>query len=94
MLTLFKLESRSSLSYSTEIVLGTEVCFTLVVVTGSFVELPADGDGDKVLFSSGDLAAGASDEVVFTAPAPGEYNVLCTVPGHSAIMQGQLIVTA
>jgi plastocyanin len=51
-------------------------------------------DGDKVLFSSGDIVAGADEEVVFTAPAPGEYNVLCTVPGHSAIMQGRLIVTA
>jgi plastocyanin len=51
-------------------------------------------DGDKVLFSSGNVVAGASDQVTFTAPAPGEYNVLCTVPGHSAVMQGKLIVTA
>jgi uncharacterized cupredoxin-like copper-binding protein len=49
-------------------------------------------DGDKVLFSSGTIAAGDSAEVVFTAPDPGEYNVLCTIPGHSAIMQGRLIV--
>jgi plastocyanin len=51
-------------------------------------------DGDKVLFSSGNVAAGAGDQVTFTAPAPGEYNVLCTVPGHGAVMQGKLIVTA
>ena len=50
-------------------------------------------DGDKILFSSGNVAAGTSDEVRFTAPAPGTYNVLCTVPGHSALMQGRLIVT-
>jgi len=50
-------------------------------------------DGDKVLFSSGNVAAGTGDDLVFTAPAPGEYNVLCTVPGHSAVMQGRLIVT-
>lgn len=60
-------------------------------------EIPAnyveENDGDKVLFSSGDVPAGASEAVRFTAPAPGEYNVLCTVPGHSAIMQGRLIVT-
>lgn len=51
-------------------------------------------DADKVLFTSGNLAASSSDQVAFTAPAPGEYNVLCTVPGHSAVMQGRLIVTA
>ena len=51
-------------------------------------------DGDKVLFSSGTVAAGASDEVRFTAPEPGTYNVLCTVPGHSVLMQGRLIVTS
>ena len=50
-------------------------------------------DGDKVLFSSGTLAAGTADEVRFTAPAAGTYNVLCTVPGHSVLMQGRLIVT-
>jgi plastocyanin len=50
-------------------------------------------DGDKVLFSSGDVPAGSNEEVKFTAPAAGEYNVLCTVPGHSAIMQGRLMVT-
>ena len=51
-------------------------------------------DGDKILFSSGNVAAGTNDEVRFAAPAPGTYNVLCTVPGHSAIMQGRLIITA
>jgi plastocyanin len=60
-------------------------------------EIPANydvaTDVNKVLFSSGNVAAGADEAVRFTAPAPGEYNVLCTVPGHGAIMQGRLVVT-
>ena len=60
-------------------------------------EIPANydemADAAKVLFSSGNVAAGSAEEVRFTAPTPGEYNVLCTVPGHGAIMQGRLIVT-
>lgn len=50
-------------------------------------------DGDKVLFSSGNVGPDADGQVSFTAPDPGEYNVLCTVPGHSTVMQGRLIVT-
>ncbi|MGD8585598.1 MAG: plastocyanin/azurin family copper-binding protein [Chloroflexota bacterium] len=60
-------------------------------------EIPANydeaADAGKVLFSSGNVAAGAGEAVRFTAPAAGEYNVLCAVPGHGAIMQGRLIVT-
>ena len=60
-------------------------------------EIPANydeaQDSDKVLFNSGIVPAGASDDVTFTAPAPGVYNDLWTVPGHSAVMQGRLVVT-
>lgn len=48
--------------------------------------------GDQILFSAGNVASGANNEVTFVAPEPGEYNVLCTVPGHSASMQGRLVV--
>jgi len=67
------------------------------VVLKAGEEIPANydetADAAKVLFSSGNVAAGSAQEVRFTAPAPGEYNVLCTVPGHGAIMHGRLIVT-
>jgi azurin len=33
-------------------------------------------------------------EVTFTAPAPGTYPYICTVPGHYVLMHGQLIVTS
>jgi len=32
-------------------------------------------------------------EVTFTAPAPGTYPYICTVPGHYILMHGKLIVT-
>lgn len=40
------------------------------------------------------LGGGESDEITFTAPAPGAYPFLCTFPGHFAIMQGVLTVKA
>lgn len=50
-------------------------------------------DSDKVLISSDLVPARTNGEVRFTAPAPGEYNIVCTVPGHIGFMQGRLIVT-
>jgi uncharacterized cupredoxin-like copper-binding protein len=49
-------------------------------------------DKAKLLFDAGTLAAGESQTVDFSAPLPGEYQVICTVPGHSQVMQGKLIV--
>lgn len=53
----------------------------------------AQQDSDKVLFATDIIPAGSSGKTTFTAPAPGEYQVLCTILGHSGIMQGRLIVT-
>jgi hypothetical protein len=33
------------------------------------------------------IAADSTGTTRFTAPEPGEYNVLCTVLGHSSLMQ-------
>jgi len=33
------------------------------------------------------------DEVRFTAPEPGSYQFICTVPGHTAVMFGDFVVT-
>ena len=53
-----------------------------------------DKDSSNVVFST-KVAAGATDTVTFTAPsAPGEYEVVCDVPGHlEAGMSGKLVVT-
>jgi azurin len=36
---------------------------------------------------------GDSSEVTFTAPDPGKYPYICTVPGHYMLMKGVLTVT-
>jgi azurin len=36
---------------------------------------------------------GETTEVTFTAPAPGKYPYICTVPGHYMLMKGVLTVT-
>ena len=43
-------------------------------------------------FSAGNLPGGKSISEPFTAPAAGEYLVICTVAGHYPAMQGKLIV--
>jgi len=40
------------------------------------------------------LGGGETDEITFTAPAPGEYPYICTFPGHFALMQGVMTVKA
>ena len=65
-----------------------------VLKAGEEIPVPFDEieHKDKVLFSAGNVAGGASNEVSFNVPEPGEYNVVCTIPGHAALMQGKLIV--
>jgi azurin len=36
---------------------------------------------------------GETSELTFTAPAPGAYPYICTVPGHYMLMKGVLTVT-
>lgn len=52
--------------------------------------LPADQS--NIIAHSALLNGGESGEVVFTAPAPGTYLYICTVPGHYPLMQGTLTV--
>lgn len=47
---------------------------------------------DKLLFSTSRVMGGAQATATFTAPEPGEYVVICTVPGHYPSMQGRLVV--
>jgi uncharacterized cupredoxin-like copper-binding protein len=47
---------------------------------------------DKLLFNSGRVVGGTQATATFTAPDPGEYVVICTVPGHYPSMQGRLVV--
>jgi plastocyanin len=54
---------------------------------------PAEQNSSNELFSA-QANAGETKTVTFTAPsAPGEYKVICTIPGHlEAGMSGKLVV--
>ncbi len=52
--------------------------------------LPADKS--KIIAHTGVVEGGASESITFTAPAPGTYIYICTVPGHYPLMQGTLTV--
>lgn len=46
-----------------------------------------------LLFDAGKMESGSEKTVTFTAPSePGDYLVICTVPGHYPTMQGRLEV--
>ena len=49
-------------------------------------------DKEKVLAYTKMLGPGETDSVIFTAPEPGEYEYLCTFPGHFALMRGKMTV--
>lgn len=49
---------------------------------------------DKDMIEHTPLAKpGETSELTFTAPAPGAYPYICTVPGHYMLMKGVLTVT-
>lgn len=52
-----------------------------------------DAMKDSVLANTKVVGGGESDTISFTAPAPGEYDFICTFPGHYTNMQGKLVVT-
>lgn len=54
------------------------------------------GMDDQIIAHTGLVGGGESDTVTFTAPkTPGEYEYICTFPGHFAAgMKGKLVVKA
>ncbi len=52
-------------------------------------------DSADVLYHTALTQPGASDTIFFAAPAtPGDYDYICSFPGHAALMKGVLHVTA
>jgi azurin len=49
-------------------------------------------DKTNILFSSNLLEPGKSEDLVFPAPPVGEYQFVCTYPGHWQKMNGKFIV--
>jgi azurin len=57
--------------------------------------IPQDEESKKEIVAYTKLLGGGeSDEITFTAPAPGDYPFICSFPGHFAIMQGVMTVKA
>lgn len=53
--------------------------------------IPADA-GDQVIANTKLLGGGEEDTIEFMAPPVGEYDYLCTFPGHWGAMNGKMIV--
>ena len=53
--------------------------------------IPADR-AEQVLAHTKMLGGGEKTTIEFTAPAAGEYEFLCSFPGHAALMKGKFIV--
>ena len=52
-------------------------------------------DSPDVLFHTALVQPGATDRIYFTAPTtPGDYDFICSFPGHAALMKGTFRVTA
>jgi azurin len=50
-------------------------------------------DSDNVLFHTGIMQPESTEAIYFVAPArPGDYQYVCTFPGHHTLMQGKLKV--
>ena len=47
---------------------------------------------DDVVAATKLLGPGEEDSIIFTAPAAGVYDYVCTFPGHFALMKGKMTV--
>ena len=52
--------------------------------------LPDSVKGDVIAHTKL-LGPGESESIVFTAPSAGEYEYVCTFPGHFALMRGKMV---
>lgn len=59
--------------------------------SGATEYIPSDSEDDIIAHTK--LIGGGETAVIeFDAPAPGEYEFLCSFPGHYAMMRGKFIV--
>ena len=47
---------------------------------------------DQVIAHTTVVGGGESVTIEFAAPAVGEYDFLCSFPGHAALMKGKFVV--
>ncbi|MCC5919830.1 MAG: azurin [Cyclobacteriaceae bacterium] len=53
--------------------------------------IPSDAD-DQIIAHTSMIGGGEETEVTFSAPEAGEYDFICSFPGHVALMKGKFIV--
>lgn len=49
-------------------------------------------ESDQIIAYTALIGGGEVTTIEFTAPAAGEYDFICSFPGHYALMKGKLIV--
>ncbi|MEQ9265938.1 MAG: azurin [Balneolaceae bacterium] len=49
-------------------------------------------EGDEVIINTSLIGGGEETTIEFVAPAAGEYDFICSFPGHFALMKGKFIV--
>ncbi|MEM8966707.1 MAG: plastocyanin/azurin family copper-binding protein, partial [Bacteroidota bacterium] len=49
---------------------------------------------DEVLFHTCILQPETSESIYFVAPPAGDYEYVCTFPGHYKVMRGKMLVTS
>ena len=72
---------------------GTEIpAFSLHAANAGEPKDWIPNDGKDVIVHTKMIGGGQSTSITFTAPAAGNYDFVCSFPGHSGIMKGKFIV--
>ena len=51
-----------------------------------------EGSMEDVIAATKLLGPGENETLIFTAPGPGDYQFVCSFPGHFAMMRGIMVV--
>lgn len=71
---------------------GVDVASYCTAAIGAAPEYFPKDKKDDVVAATKLLGPGETDTIIFTAPAPGVYDYVCTFPGHFALMKGKMTV--
>ena len=75
--------------------MGTDVqAFAMAAIDAKDTGYIPGDHKDKVVANTKVLGGGESDTITFTVAEPGTYTFICSFPGHSAMMKGELVVAA
>jgi azurin len=71
---------------------GTMEQVATAALSAGFAKNYIPDDKTNILYSSNVLQPGKSEDLIFPAPPSGEYQFVCTYPGHWQKMNGKFIV--